>query len=635
MPNRTADQLARPQGEAIPLLQRRLLRLLAIGMLATTGLVALATSLPMYQQLRNKTDLHAELDVQVRALASSHLLEHMADTAMQFTSRSEIRRMLESYNAGEIGLSELQVFTAPRLLESLAKTSDVHGLVRLDARDRPVLALRQPVPREHWPIPSPGEALPRLVGPLFIGDTPVLLVGAPILSPDGGRSGTDIVAFGLEALETLLPMTEEYAGDMQIHLFNAAEGRAVHVHDADTELLATPAWHPLLAVLRRPQDLPLHAVQLPEHERLGALTVFASPLPGHPDWAVALLAPHTALYAGARQELLWPVFGILLLGLGGGTLIFRLTRPLLRRMLEQSQSLSLAASVFEHSNEGILLLDDRQCIIGINPAGRRLLRCLLADLEGRRACEALLAGISAADCEAIWARVSRNGGWQQEVTLRRGDGETFSAWLSLAAVYDEERRPIHFTGLFTDISAAKAEEERIRRLAYHDRLTGLPNRSLAHDRLSQALRKSRRQNGQLAVLFLDLDRFKPVNDTFGHAVGDLLLQAVAARLTQTVRDTDTVARLGGDEFLIVLEDLDAPATAEQVAGRLVEALQQPFPIQGHQLRIGTSIGIAFYPDDGDDAAELVRNADAAMYRAKENGRNRYALHGRQARAPTG
>ncbi|THG71181.1 diguanylate cyclase [Pseudomonas sp. A-1] len=634
MPNRTADQLARPQGQSIPRLQRRLQRLLAIGVAATTCLVGLATSLPMYLQLSNKIDLHAELDVQVRALASSHLLEHMADTAMQLTSRSEIRRMLERYNAGEIELAELQAFTAPRLREPLAQAADVLGLVRLDARGQPVLALRQPVPREHWPIPAADQQLPRLVGPLLIGDTPVLLVGAPILSPDGRRAGTDIAAFTLDRLRDLLPMTDGYSGDMQIHLINVAERRAVHVHDADTALLATPDWHPLFAALRQASDLPLHAVRLPEHERLGALVAFARPLPEHGDWAIALLSPRDVLYAGARAELLWPLLGILLLGLAGGGLIFMLARPLLQRMLEQSQSLGLAASVFEHSNEGILLLDERQRIIGLNPAGSRLLRCRLAELEGRRACEALLLDTSEADCAAMWAQVSRTGSWQSEVTLLRGDGEAFSAWLSLAAVYDEQRRPSHFTGLFTDISAAKEEQERILQMAYHDRLTGLPNRSLVRDRLTQALRQARRQGSLLAVLFLDLDRFKPVNDTFGHAVGDLLLRAVAERLAQTVRDSDTVARLGGDEFLIVLEDLDDVAMAERIAGRLVEALQQPFPIDGHVLHIGTSIGIALYPDDGSDAAELVRKADAAMYRAKDNGRNRYAFHDQRQRTLT-
>jgi len=624
--NRTADQLAHPRSQSFPRLQRRLQQLFAIGVLATAGLVGLATGLPMYHQLSNKAELHAEFDVQVRAQASSHLLEHMTDTAMQLTSRSEIRRMLERYNAGEVTLAELQAFSAPRLLESLAKSRDVLGLVRLDAGGRPVLALRQPVPADLWPVPAADELLPRLSGPLRLGDTPLLLVGAPILSPDGTRVGTDIVAFGLDKLQELLPMSGEYVGELQTHLIHIPERRAVHVHDADTALLTTPDWHPLFATLRQPGDLPLRAVPLPEHPRLGALSAFAQPLPEHGDWAVALLASPAALYAGARRELLWPLLGILLLSLGGGLLTFAVMRPLLRRMLEQSQSLGLAASVYEHSNEGILLLDERQRVIGLNPAGSRLLRCMLADLEGRRACTALLVDASEADCEAMWQQVSRTGSWQQRVVLRRGDGDTFSAWLSLAAVYDEELRPTHFTGLFTDISAAKAEEERIRQMAYHDRLTGLPNRTLALDRLTQALRKSKRQGGQLAVLFLDLDRFKPVNDTFGHAVGDHLLQAVARRLEDTVRATDTVARLGGDEFLIVLEDLDGDAMAEQIAGRLVEALQQPFAVDDHSLQIGTSIGIAFHPDDGSDAAELVRNADTAMYRAKEAGRNRYAFH---------
>lgn len=284
-------------------------------------------------------------------------------------------------------------------------------------------------------------------------------------------------------------------------------------------------------------------------------------------------------------------------------------------------------NLLSHSNEGILMFDAEQRIIGLNPAGSRLLRCSLEQLEGRPADAALLAELGPSDCAALWQTVIRTGSWQGEVRLPRGaDEQPFSAWLSLAAVYDEQRQPSHFTGLFTDISAAKAEEQRIRQMAYHDRLTGLPNRSLVRDRLAQALRKAQRSGELLAVLFLDLDRFKPVNDTYGHAVGDLLLKAVAERLTRTVRDCDTVARLGGDEFLVILEELENEAMAEQIATRLVEVLQQPFPVDGHDLQIGTSIGVALYPQDGEEGTELARHADAAMYRAKENGRNCFARH---------
>jgi len=185
---------------------------------------------------------------------------------------------------------------------------------------------------------------------------------------------------------------------------------------------------------------------------------------------------------------------------------------------------------------------------------------------------------------------------------------------------------LNHVGVFSDVTDERQEAERIRYRASYDALTGLPNRSLLHDRLSQSLAKASREQGLLAVLFLDLDGFKPVNDIMGHLVGDQLLMAVAQRLKDCVRESDTVARIGGDEFVIVLPDVAGVDDASLVAGKVVQSLHERFALEnGNTAQIGTSIGIALYPENGLTAEELIRRADQSMYCAKQAGKSRYVL----------
>jgi diguanylate cyclase (GGDEF)-like protein len=184
--------------------------------------------------------------------------------------------------------------------------------------------------------------------------------------------------------------------------------------------------------------------------------------------------------------------------------------------------------------------------------------------------------------------------------------------------------------VFTDISLLKATQQKLEQLASFDALTELPNRRLLNDRLDQTVRRMQRRNDGLAVLFIDLDGFKNVNDTYGHAIGDLVLREAASRLQKCIRTSDSVGRLGGDEFAIVLDGARLPADAALVGERIVAALAEPLRLEGHRLTIAASIGIAVYPDDGTDAATLLRNADAAMYEAKQSGRNGFRFSYRPA-----
>jgi diguanylate cyclase (GGDEF)-like protein len=226
----------------------------------------------------------------------------------------------------------------------------------------------------------------------------------------------------------------------------------------------------------------------------------------------------------------------------------------------------------------------------------------------------------------MWDSLRQTGYWQGEVWNRRKSGEIFPELLTIAAIRNREGRLTHYAALFSDITEMKENEERIRHLAYYDVLTGLPNRRLLEDRLRVALAHAHRNRRQLAVLFIDLDRFKRINDSLGHEVGDRLLVAIAHRLRNVLREDDTVARMGGDEFVAVLSDIESPDHAVQIALRLIGALMCPVRVDEHELVVTTSVGISIYPDDSDSALALVKNADIAMYRAKDSGRNSFQLY---------
>jgi diguanylate cyclase (GGDEF)-like protein/PAS domain S-box-containing protein len=225
----------------------------------------------------------------------------------------------------------------------------------------------------------------------------------------------------------------------------------------------------------------------------------------------------------------------------------------------------------------------------------------------------------------LWSTISSGKVWRGEIVNRRKDGTSYSEEMTITPVTRDVGNPAngYFVAIKQDITQRKDAEKQIQYHAYYDALTGLPNRTLLQDRLSHALARARRQTDRVALLFLDLDRFKFVNDSLGHSVGDLFLQAVAERLKRWAREQDTVARLGGDEFIILLTHVKDIADAAVAAGRLMDAMTAEFVVQGHSLSIGCSVGISIFPEHGADSETLIRNADAAMYTAKESGRNNF------------
>lgn len=287
----------------------------------------------------------------------------------------------------------------------------------------------------------------------------------------------------------------------------------------------------------------------------------------------------------------------------------------------------LATKVFENSMDAIYITDETGVISQVNKTFCDITGYNNEEVVGKKP-SMLSSGWHDNDfSDAIVPEIVDKGQWTGELMSRRSNGEAFLAGMSITDVLSAQGESLGYITTFKDITEAKSSEENIRKLAYFDPLTALPNRMLFRDRLNQAVQRSMRNRHYIAILFLDLDGFKAVNDSYGHALGDVLLAEVARRLEGSVRGDDTVARMGGDEFTVILHALktreQAENSAAQIASKIITVMNRPFSIQGKDIKIGTSIGVSLYPDDGNDLDELVRRADTAMYHAKKNGKNNY------------
>lgn len=294
-----------------------------------------------------------------------------------------------------------------------------------------------------------------------------------------------------------------------------------------------------------------------------------------------------------------------------------------RTLEKQAGELRLAGHVFDTSREGIIITDPETRILAVNPAFTLITGFSPEDVVGRSP-GVLRSGYHTPEFyEAMWTSIRDTGSWSGEIYNRRKDGHVYPEQISIGTVRGPDGEVRHYVGTFLDISERKEAESRIRHLAEFDTLTQLPNRALLTDRLSQAIAMARRNGDKLAVLFIDLDRFKNVNDSLGHATGDRILQEVASRLCLIVRESDTVSRLGGDEFVVVVTSLEHAGNAMPTAQKILASLGRPYQIDDHELQLTPSIGIAIYPDNGNDNESLLKNADAAMYHAKSSGRNNF------------
>jgi diguanylate cyclase (GGDEF)-like protein/PAS domain S-box-containing protein len=275
------------------------------------------------------------------------------------------------------------------------------------------------------------------------------------------------------------------------------------------------------------------------------------------------------------------------------------------------------ARFLDRTAEAVMITDARTRIVYVNRSFTRVTGYTLEEAAGKTPRLLHSGRQTAAYYARMWKALRAEGRWQGEIWNRRKNGDIYPEWLSISAVRGKGGKVEHYLALFSDITLRKREERELYELATHDVLTGLPNRSHFSEQLRQAQARAKRAGGLVALLYLDLDRFKPVNDQLGHQCGDQLLRAVARRLRGLVREQDTVARLGGDEFAVILEGLTRPRDAVPTARKVLRELSRPYRLEGRKADVSASVGIAVYPIDGDKVGMLIRRADRAMYRAKK------------------
>jgi diguanylate cyclase (GGDEF)-like protein/PAS domain S-box-containing protein len=297
-----------------------------------------------------------------------------------------------------------------------------------------------------------------------------------------------------------------------------------------------------------------------------------------------------------------------------------------KALRSSESSLRLAYKVIEASHDAVMITDQQGVIQSVNPSFCKLTGYSVEEALGRTP-SLLSSGLHEQSFyQQMWQGLQQQGYWQGEIWNKRKNGEIYPEWLSISAVRGENGTVNQYAAIFSDITERKKREQQIHELAYFDELTGLANRRLFQDRLEQALANAKRHHHQLAVLFLDLDLFKRINDTLGHQAGDEALRQVAKRLQKASRAGESVARLGGDEFTMLVPECDGIEDIKILAQRIVAQFDLPFQIQHNELVLTTSVGISIYPQHGDSASELLKCADAAMYLAKESGRNKYSLY---------
>jgi len=294
------------------------------------------------------------------------------------------------------------------------------------------------------------------------------------------------------------------------------------------------------------------------------------------------------------------------------------------------KDLRMAATVFEHSTSAILITDPAGYIVQANEAFSRVSGYAVAEVLDQLPTMLTVDTEQQAHLSYVLKQLHSRGTWEGEVWLKRRNGEHYPAWVGITAVFDDEGDLASYVCFFSDISERKASEQRIHRLAYYDALTHLPNRTLFQDRLFNALQTAERQKSWVVLMFLDLDRFKPINDSLGHAAGDRMLKDMATRLLACVDDEDTVARMGGDEFTLLLQPRNtreaALNRAIHVAEQILGSLVRPFVLENREFFVTASIGIALSPQDGNELSQLMKNADTAMYHAKERGKNNFQFY---------
>ena len=570
--------------------------------------------------------------------ALSGIAQYRAQVTDLASQAARLANTLEQSRAGyaETVLAVLrQARTAPEIRGGdsqqcqryLAQLSDNTALfsnaVKVGMDGRPLCWARPP----EQPSTEPSAERSGALGPAAREVFSRVIAEHDFVAGDSGHTlrGTGFQPFGLPVTNDHGEMTAVLIVGLRVD-FLAGRAARLGMSPWSTVIILDRAGEPLAqfpsARFAKAELAPLVGKgfqgQLTTADGVGFLTYA---LPYRDGLQIAVAVDRQQALAGTIQallEALLPRLAIVLVASGlGGVVGLRL----LRKLDEKNAELVLAGSVLANAAEAYAITDDAGRVVSINPAFSDITGFAEADAQGAELRDLLAAKEDQARFDEIWRELRVAGKWQGELSNLRKDGESFLAWQTMTVVRALDATRI--ICLFSDITDLRRKEEHIRHQAFHDGLTGLPNRLLLQDRLAHSIELSRRQGDQLAVMFLDLDRFKVVNDSLGHDVGDAILIEVAARLGRCLRRSDSIARIGGDEFVVLQPDVIHPNEAVEVAEKIIAAIAPPIEAEGQEIRIGVSIGIAMFPVDGEEVGTLMKNADTALFEAKAAGRNTF------------
>ncbi len=612
--------------------RRRIVTSVVLAVLLTGLVVAVAASLPLFSQIQAQKTQTGAAGAAARGVAFASEFARFQDIAQQTASRSEVAARLESYVQGNVTRDELVRYSAPRLSDALERIADAQAMLRLDHQGRELLRLG-PLAEQLPAEVTVSDRVEIRAYPVDDGENSSLFVvtSAPVHGRDGHVVGHDVLLFSMDALKPLFVDVDELGSTTTICLVDRQRGKRV-------------AYDPSSGVFSlRPLGDCLDGLD-PAGERASTMIFtgtddsgvrhvsFLYPLEGA-GWDFRIRTPASTFYSGLYRDVAFVLLTLVALMLAAGWLTSRMLGPLLHRLAGQAEQIEQAnvnlleaASVFEQSQEAIVITDRDGVVIRANPgftemlgidAGKQVGASLLDLVDFDRSDDDLM--------EHIIRRIRVDDAWQGEVWYKRADGSALPALQTISAVRDSDGNLIRLIHVFNDISERMRAERHMQRLAHYDELTGLPNRPSLEKSLADSIIHAARRGVQFAVLFLDLDKFKPVNDSLGHQAGDHLLKRVGQRLRNSVRSRDIVGRLGGDEFLLITDDLRGADDAGVIADKIIDSLKKPFQVDQESVEIGVSIGIAVYPVHGSTSEALVNAADKALYTVKNGGRGFYAF----------
>lgn len=606
--------------------KRRTITTAIVSVVLTGIVIAGIVAAPLINEMHTQAAQAAGGVVDAKAENVAAIFDQHQDLARQTASRSELARVLGEFTEGRLADGVVQTFSRPRLQDAARIIEDLAVLVRYDAAGNELIRvgpladeLPDSIPlvkaldiREFPESPSGQNA------PFLIAYSPITVANRVV--------GFDQLVFSPSPLMRVFQVHQDSSlclldRDRTKRVFLNPETNAIEVGSPDT-----------CPVLR--QELSAEGQTGYFRARLedgSRVLAFQRALPDH-DWEVHMHTKTSRIFAGVISDIFISVLVILLLSSFAGVIVWRSLKPVVDAMVRQAsqiarstEELRLAYQVFEHTHEAILITDTALNIVRANPAFSDITGSSRKSPKNSRLDDFLDSQHTEyLSADAMRKQLITENAWQGEVWLKRRDGISVPHLMTVSPVRNSVNQMTQLVLTFSDITERVRAEKQMIRLAHYDELTGLPNRVALENHLEQAIQQARRYNSHFALMFLDLDKFKPVNDNYGHQVGDELLRNVGKRLKHCIRSSDVVGRRGGDEFVVITGPLHGDDDAKPIADKIVAVLNDVFHIQGHNIQIGASVGVALYPDHGLAAEDLLKQADAAMYRVKTSGRNAVA-----------